>query len=188
MKKILRVALALLMVSVCLSVFACVPYSKAATPEQIEASIVKGLEWLAAQQQADGSWSGDLSSTAMAVLKFEERAVDLGLDPLNPAYEYYDQVRNGLNFIFTRAEIVQISSQPAGNPDSDGDGIGVRFNQDNWHYTYGTGIATMAIAACTHPDLAVSVAGSPVDGWTYLEVVDDTVDYMAFGQNDANWP
>ncbi len=184
MKNILKLALALLMVSVCLSAFACMPYSKAATPQAIEDSIVLGLEWLAEQQQDDGSWLFSLAHTAMAVLKFEERAVDLGIDPLDTAYQYYDQVRNGLDYIFTKAQIVDITVQPAGNPDSDGDGIGVRFDQDGWHYTYGTGIATMAIAACTHPEMTVSVAGSAVDGWTYLEVVDDTVDYMAFGQND----
>jgi len=167
--------------------------AKAATPEEIEDSIVAGLEWLAAQQNPDGSWGPGydymlVGYTGMAVVKFEERAIDLGIDPLNPAYEYYDQVRDGLDFIFSKAEIVSIFVQPAGNPDSDDDGIGVRFFGDYSHYSYATGIATMAIAASTHPEMTVDVAGSPVDGWTYLEVVDDTVDYMAFGQNDADWP
>ncbi|MEM3459027.1 MAG: hypothetical protein QXN36_00350 [Candidatus Bathyarchaeia archaeon] len=193
MKKILKVALALLMMSVCLSVLACVPYSKAATPEQIEASIVKGLEWLAAQQQADGSWPTDyyvrVGYTGMAVLKFETRAVELKKDPLDQSYEYYAQVRNGLDFIFSMAQLVDISVQTHGNPDSNGNGKGVTFNTEGREgETYGTGIASMAIAASTHPEMVVSVVGSPVDGWTYKDVEQDVMDWLAWGQNEESNP
>jgi hypothetical protein len=162
---------------------------KAADPEDIEDSIVAGLEWLADQQNTDGSWSPGyeymlVGYTGMAVVKFEERAIDLGIDPLSPTYDYYDQVRDGLDFIFSQAEIVPISIQPAGNPDSDGDGIGVRFFGNYSHYSYATGIAAMAIAASTHPEMTVDVAVSPVNGWTYEDVVEDVVDYLAFGQNE----
>ena len=42
----------------------------------------------------------------------------------------------------------------------------------------------MAIVASAHPEMTVTVPSSPVFGWTYREVIQDVVDYFAFGQND----
>ncbi|MGB7533691.1 MAG: hypothetical protein WA977_12055 [Halobacteriota archaeon] len=51
---------------------------------------------------------------------------------------------------------------------------------------YETSIAMMALAecGCASPDAVVNVPGSAVDGWTYEQVLQDAVDYLAFGQND----
>jgi len=189
MNRILKLSLAVLLATLGLTAFVGIPNVRAPTDE-IENSIVAGLAWLALQQNADGSWDpgyvgSRVAYTGMAVLKFEERAIDLELDPLDPSYEYYDQVRNGLDFIFSMADTIDISVQPAGDPDSNGNGIGVRFDpDDDFHYSYATGIAAMAIAASTHPEMTVSVAGSDVDTWTYEDVLQDVVDYLAFGQID----
>jgi hypothetical protein len=43
----------------------------------------------------------------------------------------------------------------------------------------------MAIAASTHPEMVVNVPGSDVDGRTYFDVLQDAVDYYAFGQQDT---
>jgi hypothetical protein len=43
----------------------------------------------------------------------------------------------------------------------------------------------MAIAASIHPEMTVNVPGSVVDGSTYFDVLQDAVDYMAFGQEDS---
>jgi hypothetical protein len=103
------------------------------------------------------------------------------MDPLDPAYEYYDEVRTGLDYIFANAWVWDIGIQPAGDPDTYGDGLGV-----NWYdRTYHTGIAMMAIATTTHPEMTVGALGSAVDGWTYEEVLQDAVDYMAWGQVDG---
>ena len=160
----------------------------AATEEEIEAAIGLGVVWLAGQQNPDGSW-GDwdqVGKTGFAVLKLETHAIRECIDPLDMAYEYYDQVRKGLDYIFANAWTMTIGLQPAGDPDTDGDSIGVYFvSPADWHRTYETGIAMMAIAASTHPEMIVDVPGSNVDGWTYEEVLCDAVDYLAFGQNDA---
>ncbi len=146
--------------------------------DQIEDSIAGGLAWLAAQQHPDGSWGGDLCDrvavTGLAVLKFETRAIELGLDPTGVEYEYAAQVRNGLTFITANAQTVAIGMQPAGNPDSDGDGIGVYFAPlgCEFHQVYNTGIAMMALAASGHPEL-------------YRPMLQDSVDFMAWAQADV---
>ena len=43
----------------------------------------------------------------------------------------------------------------------------------------------MAIAESTAPDRVLDVPGSSVNGWTYYEVAEDAMNYLAFGQNGA---
>ncbi|NIO36316.1 hypothetical protein GTO27_01285 [Candidatus Bathyarchaeota archaeon] len=162
--------------------------TKAATEEQIEEAIALGLEWLADEQNPDDGYWGEspegyrVSKTALAVLKFETHAIQNDIDPLDPSYYYYDQVRNGLDYIFSNAWTISIGMQTHGNPDTRVNGLGVGFGTRR---TYDTGIAMMAIAASTHPEMEVDVSGSAVDDWTYKEVVQDAVDYLAWGQTDG---
>lgn len=152
----------------------------AATIEEIEDSIMQGLTWLAGQQADDGSW-GDygcdrVASTALAVLKFETRAIELGMDPMGPDYDYYAQVIDGLGYIMANFHNISINVQPAGNPDSNGNEYGTYFNQaecGQGHVVYNSAIAMMAISASGHPEL-------------YAAVLQDAIDYMAWAQADNN--
>ena len=95
--------------------------------------------------------------------------------------------------------VVPISNQTWGNPDGDGNGIGVKFYPNtSWgapqsRDTYVTGIVLPAIAASGKPNEVVTVGalagrtdGSGAGGaWTYKDVVQNTVDYFAYGQNDS---
>jgi len=155
----------------------------AATPEEIKASIDAGVNWLVAQQNPDGSWEGCPARTGFAVIKLEERAYELGLDPFGAGYPHKAAIESGLDFIFRNASVVNITNQPAGDPDTDIDGKGVSIGRS----TYYTGICMMAIAASRAPDRVVNVPGSQVDAWTYKEVLQDMVDYMAFGQVDIGY-
>ncbi len=142
--------------------------------DDIEESVVRGLAWLAGQQNPDGSFGTYeyIGHTGLAVLKFEDRALDLRLDPLGPAYEYAPVVRAGLAYLQGQARIQPITLEPAGNPDGDGDGIGVYWQSEwSWHQIYSTGIAMMALAASQHPEL-------------YRDLLQDAVDYMAWAQAD----
>jgi hypothetical protein len=104
-------------------------------------------------------------------------------------------VVKGLNYIFEYAHIMDITDpQPHGDPDTDGDGLGVYFETIGviWHRSYSTGISLMAIGAadaCADKlgNPSPVVAMGPLAGETYEDVIQDTVDYLAFGQNDDGW-
>jgi hypothetical protein len=170
-----KLAAALLLIG--LTGLAWAPSASAATPEEIEQAIVKGLAWLAGRQNADGSWGSgceQVAHTGLAVLKFETRAIELGLDPMGDEFVYSPQVKKGLAYIVANARDVSISIQPAGNPDTNGNGIGTYFNQSGCvHEIYNTGIAMMALGASGHPEL-------------FAGKLQDAIDYMAWAQADAN--
>jgi hypothetical protein len=162
-------------------------------------AIEEGVDWLVEQQNADGSWGTDypVAKTAFAVLKLETHATDpkppdgcgYGLaSPFDPAYPYADNVAQGLDYIFANAYTIDIGTQThdgsVDNPDTNSNGKGVYFSGRR---TYETSIAMMAIAASTTPDRIVNVPGSAVDGWTYKAVLQDTVDYLAWGQTDSGY-
>ncbi len=189
-KKILFVTLFVVLFT---SIFTALP-AFAATDDEIEASIVAGLDWLAGIQNPDGSWPGyePVARTGLAVLKFIDRAKEIGENPFEVEYQYHVQVVNGLDYIFTNAYTMAIAPQPAGNPDTNGNGIGVYFVFGAWHHSYTTGICLMAIgSADSCADMlgipSPVVAVGPLTGWTYEDVIQDTVDYLAFGQNDGGW-
>lgn len=151
---------AMLLVGVLALVVAVAP-TAAAQPEDleddIEASVVLGLDWLAAQQSADGSfgvWDVD-AHTGLAILKFEDRAIDLGFDPLDPEYEYSGVVQTGLDYLVAHAQ-----SDPNGS-----------FWGAGSHMVYSTGIAMMALSASGHPEL-------------YGVLLQDAVDWMVWAQAD----
>jgi hypothetical protein len=139
----------------------------AATPDQIEASIVKGLQYLDGQQNVDGSWWSSpyqVSYTGLVILKMEDRATELGYDPFDPAYEYSDEIKAGLNFIFKQLQ-------------ADGS-----FGTDS-HKNYQTGIALMAIANSGHPNDVVSGTGNAnADGKTYKQIAQAAATYLTSGQ------
>ena len=136
-------------------------------PDPKEVAITNGLAWLASAQAADGGWSPGwcdrISYTGLAVLKLESRAIELGLDPLEEAYEYSSNARARLSFLTDNSTPSPIGSKPAGNPDGDADGIGIYWttNPDcgyDWHRTYNTSIALMALSASGHPELYGDIA------------------------------
>jgi len=163
----------------------------AATSAPIQTAIDAGIDWLISQQDPNGSWQDPSTwnrggTTGLALIKLQDRAYELGFtSPFDPCYPLKQNVEDGLDYIFSEVNIIPISAQPAGDPDSDGDGNGVYLGSDNWHRTYETGIAMMAIAASRTPNRVVNVPGSLVDGWTYKDVLQDMVDYLAFGQCDG---
>ena len=161
----------------------------------IAEAIADGVEWLAAQQNPDGSWGTRyaLAKTALALLKLETHAMDPNAfdppfdSPLDPEYPYHTHVEKGLDFLFANADTEDIDPQLAGDPDGDGDGIGVFFDKqgdDDYYPIYNTGIVMMAIAASLAPDRVIDVSGSELNAWTYKQVLQDAVDYIAWAQTD----
>ena len=154
------------------------------TPEDIEASIQAGIEWLVLQQNPDGSWPApdiyqDVAYTGFAVVKLEDRAYELGYDsPFDEDYPYHQNVIDGLNFIFKEAGTL-------------GPGTGICWEKLTTREVYSTGIAMMAIAASRTPDKTVDldpIAYPLVGGKTYKYVLQENVTYYAYGQNaDGGW-
>ena len=194
-KKVLPTVFAAILV---ISVFAVVTTPVGAvTQEQKNEAIEKGLEWLAAQQNSDGSWTCQMhgqynvSATAFAVLKFEHHAKEiLGIDPFNTTYEYSDEIERGWHYIFNHTVCTGIDPQWNGTHLLDPDvnlvnGTGVYFiSPETNRPGYETGIVMMALEASCHPEFIVDAPVGCVDGWTYLDVMKDTVDYIAWAQND----
>lgn len=158
----------------------------AATEQEIAASIEAGIAWLVAQQQPDGSWSelNPGGETGFALVKLCERAYELGYDsPFDPAYPHSQAVIDGFDYLFTLAQTIPIGIQPAGDPDTNGNGTGVYVTSDAWHRTYETGIAMMAVAASKTP--ARIITTGLLAGSTYQSALQEMVDYMAWGQVNA---
>ncbi|MEE4110368.1 MAG: hypothetical protein V2I24_13535, partial [Halieaceae bacterium] len=167
----------------------------AATEAEKRKAIDDGLAYLAGTQNANGSFDGggldyQLAQTGSAVLAFLEEKPNWGSN----AGAYQTVVDKGLDFLLSNASVVGISPQPAGNPDGDGNGVGVKLYPGgiNNRDTYVTGIALPAIASSGTPNKPVTVgplAGrtdgtGPGGAWTHRDVVQNVVDYYAYGQSD----
>ncbi len=159
----------------------------AATEAEKRAAIDGGLAWLATNQQADGRWvydwgDGDTAATAAALLAFLE-------EKDNWASNYQPVVDLGLSYIFGRGQVVGIGPQPAGNPDVNGNQVGIKFVPGgiNGRDTYVTGLVLPVIAKMASDTPDAVVGAGPLAGQTYRNVVQDTVDYFAWGQNDSGY-
>ena len=174
----------------------------AVTPEEIEASIEAGIEWLVEQQDpCTGQWQ-DVPRTGFVLIKLQDRAYELGKDPFetDPCepdyYEYATNVIAGWQYLFTASiipgqvgayawKITITDPQPnGGNADSNLNGYGISF-QDSGYYT---GICLMALAATGAPNRA-NDGGLDYDGDgdadTYGEIAQEVVDYLAVHQTDS---
>lgn len=164
----------------------CVGTAGAATEAEKRLAIDSGLAYLATTQNAatgafgSGSTEYLVSYTGASLLAFLKEKPNWGAN----AAAYQTVVDKGLNYLFSNASIVPIALQPMGNPDSDGNGLAVKLYPGGTfgHDTYVTGIALSAIASSGTPNKVVTVG--PLAGWTYKAVVQNTVDYFAFGQSD----
>ncbi|HVV82315.1 MAG TPA: prenyltransferase/squalene oxidase repeat-containing protein [Kofleriaceae bacterium] len=146
----------------------------------------RGVVWLAGQQTADGSWGTTYktASTAFAVLKLETYAREIGHSPFDATFPYADQVAHGLDYLMSKARVYALAPQFSGDPDSNGNGLGVYFSTID-DAMYENAVVLMAIVAGEEPTRMVVSANTLVDGRTYRSVAEDAVDYLALAQSDA---
>jgi hypothetical protein len=160
----------------------------------LDQAITDGVSWLAGKQNADGSWGGagngfDVFKTALAVLILESYAARLGVPPLDPGYIYQTRVENGLNYLLGNAYVTPISDQTHGDPDTDGNSLGIYFISPHGSQRfpiYETSMVMAAFSSTRMPERIISHPNnSAVDGKTYLSLVQDMIDFMAWGQTDS---
>ena len=161
----------------------------AATEAEKQTAIQKGLEWMKNNQQADGSWNygdvyGNTAATGAALLAFQEQKAKsggwFGAD-------YSAVVAKGYEYLMSKAQDVSIGAQTYGNPDTNGNGTGVKFvlGGANGRDTYVTGLVLPALAKYGNLNDTITVGSQA--GRTYAAVIQDTVDYFAWGQNDGGY-
>jgi hypothetical protein len=180
-KKTLTVALLVVLMMVG-TVLPRMPIGNSASLTDINNAIQKGLAYLNSTQASDGSWSASLypvASTAMAVLAFENN----GHYGWNASDPYNNTVQNGLNYLFSQGTNITMTVKPAGNPDVSGTGIGIAFADFSGYTTYETPMVLMAIIASNAPT-NVTGPGTPIGERTYYAIAQDTVDFLAWGQNN----
>jgi len=202
MEKLRKIAALAILVFLTFAIVSSALPVRAATKAEIDAAITSGVAWLAADQQADGSWPlfwENVATTGLAVLKLEHYAYEKGYaSPFDPAYAYHQNVEKGLDYLFGASMLVKTigpQDHTAGatgtvdNPDSNGNGLGVYSHGSSYPFdVYDTGIVLSVISASGTPTRTVNVLGSAVDGWTYFNVAQDMTDWLAWAQSDSNDP
>ncbi|MBI3193371.1 MAG: T9SS type A sorting domain-containing protein [Ignavibacteriae bacterium] len=157
----------------------------ATTPEiEVNMAIERGLLRLYLTQYPNGSWYGSynsIGSTGLSLLAFEEN----GHLPTNnfDSDIYAEFVRVGLNYLFSQSSSMEISVQPNGDPDSDGDGYGAYLHEDN----YANGIGLLAIIAAHRTATSAQSDIIPLgihNGTSYLHFIIDALDQLSYAQTD----
>ena len=104
---------------------------------------------------------------------------------------YVETVQRALNYLLYNTHSFAIGVQSAGDPDVNGNGIGLVTNQSasatDYSQTYVGGICMVALASSGAPNRVATVGGADVYGRTYADIVQDMVDFFAWGQCDSGW-
>jgi hypothetical protein len=130
-----------------------------------------------------GSWTyagyvvhATASATQALLINGHSQLGDVREDP------YVETVSRGLHTMFTRLGRVSISPQTYGDPDSNGNGIGLQVNSGRPIYEGGP--VMDAIASTVTPDVYADTGGNGVLDRRYRDIARDMVDQYAWGQYD----
>ncbi len=162
----------------------------AATEAQKQTAIDGGLAYLASIQNADGSWNyaydgSRASATGAALLAFtEQKYKPLGWN----GADYSSVVTKATQYLLNNAHAYDISGGAwFGNSSKDGSNQGLSFGYGTGEETYITGIVLPALSRLTAgivtPGTVISSPNAAVNGLTYGQVIQRTVDMFAWGQN-----
>ena len=130
-------------------------------------------------QQPYGFWDNQVGSCAAV------DALELhGSQPLQnySTDPYVEDTRRGLNYMLFVASYSGIGPQDYGNPDTNGNGIGIFLGGNS---TYTDGICGLALASSHAPGRVAGTGGPYVYGRAYRDIIQDVVDWFAYGQGDG---
>jgi hypothetical protein len=167
-------------------------FSQAPNEDDINASISKGLEFLATQQNEDGSWgiintieesdgtqylaSERVAYTGFALTKLCERAYELQYNsPFEPDYIYSEHVIKGYEFLLNLADTYGA-----------GTGLFIYETPDpeyRHHEIYNAAIALMAIAGSGAPEHIITSPNPSVNDKSIIDICQQMFNYFAWSQN-----
>ncbi len=99
---------------------------------------------------------------------------------------YVETIQRAMNYLLVYTYSFNISNQTYGDPDTNGNGIGlVSNNESSNRQTYIGGICMTALATSGAPNRVAAVGREHVYGRTYADIVQDMVDFFAYGQVDG---
>lgn len=164
--------------------------------ERVNMAIEKGLLYLYQNQTLPGGekayWDGTgeypMGSNGAALLAFEENGHLPGNDYESDVYA--ETVQRGINYIASLGVAYTISNQPAGNPDTNGNGRGIYLNGSGLNQMYPHAFAAAAIVGA-YPDAASAQAAlipggmGTFSGTSFYSFAVDMMDQMMFCQNDS---
>ena len=119
------------------------------------------------------------ATLAYEVNGFEGRTAEEGL--------YRDTVSRALAYLLSRCETTPIEPQPAGDPDSNGNGVGITISGSD-RAMYELPLVAMALVGSNDPDAVATTGPDDVRGRTYRDIVIDMLDFIAFAQADGDGP
>ncbi len=106
---------------------------------------------------------------------------DADVDP------YVETVERGLNYVLTRLSAITISAQPAGDPDSNGNGIGL-LNDGYLGSIQMNSVSMLALTGNLDPTRTAGAGVPEVLGREYSDIARDMVDFLAWAQNETPSP
>jgi hypothetical protein len=165
---------------------------------KVNVAIDEGLWRLHKDQQRDvldgtpyGYWpygGNPVAATGASTEAFEIQGSLPGGDPGEDPY--VETVQRGLNYLLSEMHSYPVYQDPIycpqGDPDTNGNGIGLVACTDCWHSMYESGIALMALASSRCPDCIAATGPAEVAGRSYIDIAQDMVDYFAYGQSDPD--
>jgi hypothetical protein len=122
-------------------------------------------------------WSGYYGLGAANINAFE---VNGHLETGSADNPYTETVQRAMRRLFQLLAPQSIGATALGNPDTNGNGIGVRLNQN--YYLYQGGMVIDAIVASGTPNAVTTTGGTNIIGRRYQDIVQDMMDYYAYCQ------
>ncbi len=120
------------------------------------------------------------SASGSAIQAFEINGhLESGNHMENP---YCETVDRGLKYLFTLLRSAPIDNQTYGNPDTNGNGIGVEVNEA--HPIYQDGMVMDAIASSNNPLTRTVTGSTDITRRSYFDVLTDLADQYNWGQVD----
>ena len=167
--------------------------------ENVNMAIEKGLIYLYRNQSryttagnvvtqwGSGGEYGNGASGA-ALMSFAENGHLYTSNPVD--YVYAETVKRGCGHLVTKGRNMAITAQPDGNPDSNGNGRGIYYDDAQ---SYPHGFITMGLTNAFPDAAAAQAATIPAGLWvgggtapaTYYDFVRDTLDQLSYNQGNA---